>query len=898
MTSPGAGARRRFLRVRRGRREIRAEVDEELDFHLGMRERELVARGLAPAAAREEARRRFGDLETTREVCMASDERRERRRAWGESAVEAARDFVLAARLLRRRPLYAAVATATLALGIGATTAVWSAVDHVLLRPLPYREVERVVTLWETDAAAGRSKQEVAPGDYVDWRERSRSFTAMALAEPFGYDLTDGERPEPAAAWRVTEEWFEALGVALLHGRGFLPEEYAASAERPAAVVLSHRLWRSRYGADPGLVGRTVALDGAATVVVGVLPAGLDYPEPRDVWTPKVFLVTDRRDERTERGSRYMRVVARLAGGVGLAAAADEMDRIGAELAREAPSTNAGVGVAVVPLREHVVGRVRPALLVLLGAVALVLAIACANVAGLLLGRAWERGREVAVRVALGASRARLARQALAEGLALAAAGGALGVGAAWAALRLVVASAPPAVPRLGELGLDGPVLAFAAGVSLAAALLCAAAPALRPTAAGTPRGTAALLGGAGSATRTGTAPRLRTLLVVAQVAIGLVLLVGAGLLGRSFLNLTANDLGFTVERRAALQLFLWDHFPRRADREQAVAAIAERMAAVPGVGEVAVVSALPFHPSQIDAADELVVEGRPAAPGERRTVFTTVASPGYFGLMGIPLLAGRPPSERDRGDAPPVAWINETLARRFFPGEDPVGRRVTIGVMSAPVSREIAGVVGDVRPTALDSDPRPELYVPYAQTGTGSVTFVVRGETDPAALLDELRAAVWEVEPEQSVYHAATLEELVAATLAQRRFHLALVGAFSTAALALALVGVYGLLSYLTRQRTSEIGVRMALGASRRSVASMVVGSGLRLALAGVGLGLAGALAATRFLRPLLYGVEPADPRTFTQIALLVVAICALAAYLPARRAAAADPVAALRGE
>jgi len=888
-------ARRRFRPLPRDRREIEVEIDEEIAFHLEMRRRELIAQGLTPSEAWEEARRRFGDLETTREVCMKSDGRLERRRAWGESFADARRDLALALRNVRRRPAFSALAAGTLALGIGATTAVWSAVDHVLLRPLPYRDAEKVVTLRESDPVAGAPKQEVSPGNYHDWQRLAESFSAMALAEPSGFDLTDGATPETVAAWRVTEEWFTALGVEPLHGRGLVAEDYAVGPARPpAVVVISHRLWRSRYGGDPDLVGKTIEVDRQAATVVGVLPPGLDYPEPRDLWAPKTWRVSVRYDERADRGSSYMQAVARLAPDADVESARREMDHVAELLAAEYPATNAGVGVAVTPLREEIVGDVRPALVVLLGAVALVLAIAGANVAGLLLGRASERGRELAVRAALGASRARLARQALAEGLVLAVAGGAAGVAAAWAALRVVRTVAPPELPRLDALGLDGPVLAFAAGLTLAVALACSAAPALRPA----PRG--ALRPGARAAlgARTRGGSPLRRILVVAQVAVGLILLVGAGLLARSFLALTANDLGFEVERRAALQLFLWDLYPERGPRDQAAAAISERLAAVPGVREVAIVSALPFHPSQIDATDELGILGRPPRPGERRIVHTTIASPEYFPLAGIPLVEGRSLDDRDRTGAAAVAVINRTLARRFFPGEDPVGKRVTVGVMSAPVEREIVGVVGDVRPTAFDSDPRPELYVPFAQSGNGSLTFVVETAGDPTPLLPALRAGVWEVNPGQSIYHAAAVEDLVAATLAARRFHLLLVGCLSTAALALAMVGIYGLLSYLTRQRTAEIGVRMALGASRGSVASLVVGSGLRLAAAGVALGLAGALLVTRFLRPLLYRVEPADPSTFVQIGLLVIAVCALASYLPARRAAAADPVTALRAE
>ncbi|HEX5727391.1 MAG TPA: ABC transporter permease, partial [Longimicrobiaceae bacterium] len=436
----------------------------------------------------------------------------------------------------------------------------------------------------------------------------------------------------------------------------------------------------------------------------------------------------------------------------------------------------------------------------------------------------------------------------------------------------------------------------FAVGVTLASAVLFGVAPALRfsrPVVADALRG--AGRGQVGPGRRGG----LRGALVAGEVALALVLLIGAGLLGRSFLTLLDNDLGFRPERRATLQTFLWDRNPTSEQRVARVGALIARFEAVPGVERAAAVSSLPFHPHAITAADPLHVEGRARArPGEAEEVFTTVATPGYFGVMGIALRAGRGFTAADRAGAPPVALVSEALARRFFPGEDPVGRRITIGVMGPPVTREIVGVVAGVRPQGLDSPPRPELFVPHAQHGTGSMIFVARTRGRPGPLLPALQRAVWDVDPDQTVYHAATLESLVRGTLAERRFHLALLGTFSAVALALAVVGLYGLVSFSTAQRTGEIGIRMALGARGGEIVRMVVGQGVRVALPGIVAGIAGALLLTRFLRGMLYGVAPADPATYLQLAVLMVAVAAVAAFVPARRAAGVDPMTALRGE
>jgi len=664
---------------RRSSRQIREDVNEELHFHLEMRAKELEAEGMDPAAARAEALRRFGDLDAARRQCFESDRGRERSLVRKEYLDEMAQDLSHGVRQLRARPLFTLAAVLTLAIGIGATTAIFGAADHVLFHPLPYRDVERVMTLWESDRATSETKKEVSPGNYLEWQKRSTSFEAMGLAEPTGYDLTGDRMPEPVSAWRVSEGYFEALGVSPILGRTFQPDAYRPGG--PQVILISHGFWQRRFASDPAVVGRTIEIDGQPATIVGVLPADLEYPQRKDLWAPKHF----RPDELADRRSSYMSVVARLKPGRSMAAAQAELDRVTAQLAAEFPRTNATLGIHVVPLEEQVLGPVRPALLVLLGAVVLMLLIACANIAGLLLARGAEREREFAVRSALGANHSRLTRQLLTESVLLAGIGGAFGIALAWWGTETLVALSPPWLPRVSSVALDGRVLGFGLAVTLASSLLFGLVPALRfsrPELVGS-------LGSGGRSTPTLARARLRAGLVVTEIALGLVLLVGAGLLVRSFGELLANDVGFAADHRASVQLFLWDGNPAPAQRIQRVEEITARFRALPGVEEVGLTTALPFHPSQIDAQGSLVIEGRPARGDERESqVFTTVASAEYFRVMGVPLRRGRAFGPRDRGETPRVALVNEALARRCFPGEDPIGKRVTIGVMSAPESR------------------------------------------------------------------------------------------------------------------------------------------------------------------------------------------------------------------
>jgi putative ABC transport system permease protein len=878
--------------------QIDAEVDEEIHAHLEMRIADLVRQGMTPAQAREEALRRFGDVERARAEMSAADQRRERRVRRREWLEELLQDLSHAQRQLRRRPAFALVTVLTLAVGIGANTAVFSVADHVVLRALPHHDAERIVAIWEADQRSGETRKEVSPGNFASWRERSQSFASMALIEPFGFDLTGSDGPPVAVrSWGVTEGFFETMGATPVSGRGFLPEEHAPNA--PRAVVLAYRFWQQRFGSDPRIVGSTIQLDFAPATVVGIAPPWLKYPEDRDLYNAKRWYPNEQQDRR----SAYMYAVGRLKPGVTLAQAQAELDVIGAQLATEFPATNTSLRINAVPFEEQVLGNVRPALFVLLVAVGFVLLIACANVASLLLARAAERERELAVRAALGAGRPRLVRQLVTESLVLALLGGAAGIGLAYAGVKALVALSPPNLPRLDAIAVDGRILLFALAITLLTALLFGPAPALR---ASRPDLLTPLRAAGRSLFGAIERVKLRRVLVAGEIALALVLLIGAGLLVRSFVTLLDNDLGFAAENRATFQTFLWDLNPTPQQRLQRTQAITDALLATPGVERVGIGTAIPFHPSAIDPMSSLVVEGRPPLPaGEEQRVFTLIADPGYFQVMGIPLVAGRGFLPTDRldtfpapPDAPRVALINQALARRFFPDENPVGRRARFGVMSAPQSWEIVGVVGDVRPRTMDSDPRAEVFVPLAQTANGSLTFVVKTRDPVADLVPTLRERFWTAAPNQTIYYEATVEDLIGDTLVERRFHLVVLGAFSVVALVLATIGVYGLIAYSMSLRTGEISVRMALGAQAGEIVTMVLRDGMKLALPGIVVGAAGALLLTRFMRTMLYQVAPTDPVIYGELTVLVLVVAAAASFIPARRAASIDPARALREE
>jgi putative ABC transport system permease protein len=883
---------------RRTGSQIRSEVDEEIATHLELCVAELEAAGYTAAEARAEALRRFGDLRETREVCAAADLRRERRGRRRELAASLRQDAWFAVRQWRARPLAGLSAVLVLGLAIGATTAVFSVVDHVVLRPLPYENPHEVLTIWETNVLTGERLDGVSPADYLDVARNTTLLSAVGLAEPFSYDVAPGDGPpEAVPAWLVTLGYFEALGVRPLLGRLFVAADYApdgtytdAHLPPPQVVVVSEALWQRQWGGDPGVIGRTLELDGHASTVIGVVPASTAYPESLDLWTPKSL----RAAELQERRSTFMSMVARVRPGVTHAQAQAELDALARAAADAYPASNRVTGLQAVPLRGIVIGPVQRGFGVLLGVAAFVLLIACASVAGLLLARGADRDRELAVRAALGAGHSRLTQQLLTEALVIGLLGGALGLGFAHVGLKTLLAIAPADLPRIGVATIDVRILIFLSAITLVATILAGLAPAVRLS---RPDLMSVLRRGRGAGG--GPRARLRAVLVAGEVALAFMLLIGAGLLLRSFVQLTRTDLGFDPRGRAEVQLFLWDRNPTAAGRVATLNDMLERIRALPDVDMAAAVTGLPFHPSQINSRGGLHIDGQPPAePGQEDRVLTIAATPEYFDVMQIPVRAGRAFTARDDASAPRVAIVNDAFARRYFPGESAVGRRISIGYMGAPVTREVVGVVGDVRMQSYRDAAEPQVYMPHAETGSGSVTLVARSSGPAAALVARMREQISAVDPGQSIYHAAPVDRLVATTLAGERFQLLLVGAFSSIALLLAAIAIYGTIGTMARARLREFGVRLALGARPRDIVRIMIASGLRLALPGIAAGLVGALLLTRVLQGLLYATSPAEPATYAQIILLMVAVAVAAAWLPARQVLSRDPVRALREE
>jgi putative ABC transport system permease protein len=728
----------------------------------------------------------------------------------------------------------------------------------------------------------------VSPANFLDWREQARSFQGVAAAEQWGFTLTDSGEPEAMRGWVVTKGFFEILGTNALIGRTLLPEEYEQ--EKPV-VVISHGLWQRRFGGDAQIIGRQLTLNREPTTVVGVMPPEFDYPHPpnRELWAPRHA----RPNDPQTRGGSLFKVIGRLRDDISVEQAQQEMNGIAAHLSQQHPQTNSEVGAVVLPLREQLVGQVRWALYILFGAVGLVLLIACANVASLLLVRATERQREFAVRAALGASAGRLVRQLLTESLLLSLTGGLLGILVSKGLIQVIVAMSPGNLP-LTEIRLNPIVLVFAVAVSIVTALLFGLAPAIQASRANLQD---VLRGGGRSETGGRGRQRIRQTLVISEIALALIVLVGAGLLVRSFVALVHTDPGFTPDKGLALEVQLGSLSV--TERNVFVDRVLEKLSAVPGVQSVAVTSALPFHDNQVALPSPIKIGDRPAGPAGTEPIALMIkVSEGYFRALDVPLLQGRLFKQTDRGNAPTVILVNETMARRLWPGDTPLGRTISFTAAGQNLTAEIIGVVGAVRPTGFDSDPRAEFYLHYPQSPAGLVTVFVRTAGDPAPLLPTVKAEIREINRNQAFLSVHTIAQLVDKTTAQRRFNLLWLGAFAVLALILATVGLYGLISFSTAQRTKEIGVRMALGAQRSDVLRMVMREGIGLALIGVSLGLLGVTAAGKLMNSLLFGVSATDPLTFAGAALLLTLVGLLACYVPARRATKVDPLVALRHE
>jgi putative ABC transport system permease protein len=813
-------------------------------------------------------------------------------------------DLRYGARTLLKNPSFTLIAVLTLALGIGANTAIFSVVNGVLLRPLPYHEPERIVTLLND----GRFP--VSPANFLDFRANSQSFAQMAAAEAWGGALTGNDRPEQLGGLRMGEGLFAMLGTRALLGRTLQTDDYQPGKDH--VLVLSHKLWQRAFGGDPNIIGQNITLSGESYAVVGVMPPQFQFPPfwatRAEMWTP-----LDLRSRVTDRRGGSLRVFARLKPGVTLQQAQAEIDAMNKQLALAYPEADTGLNIRVEPLNEKVVGNVRRALLVLSGAVGFVLLIACANVACLLLARASARQKEAAVRVALGAGRWRIVRQLLTESLLLSVCGAALGMllavwGVDWLTTLLAGNSSSFTVrlPRLSEIKIDATALGFTLTVTLATSLLFGLAPALaasRPdlnqTLKESGRGTS------------GGRRRLRETLVVAELALASVMLIGAGLLMNSFLKLRSVDPGFSPRNALTMMVSLAgaSQYVGPA-RETFYRQLTDRLAALPGVESVSAINHLPLAGDWWGTS--LAIEGRPLPPpGQEVIGIFRVSRPGYFQTMGVPLRAGRDFTERDTPDAPGVAIINETLARRHWPSEDPIGKRVTLddlrGNSRPPQWFTVVGVVKDVKQNSWTDAPWNEIYVPFQQSrgffqGTAghytSMTLVIRTTVEPQSLAAAAQETVRSLDRNLPVSSVVTMEQVIADTLWQPRFNLQLIGIFAALAMTLAAIGLYGVMSYSVAQRTREVGLRMALGARRRDVLKLVVGQGMKLALAGVASGLLAAVALTRLMEKLLFEVSATDFSTFAVIAVLLIIVALLACWIPARRATKVDPMVALRCE
>ena len=813
-------------------------------------------------------------------------------------------DLRYAGRMLLYRPGFTLIAVLTLALGIGANTALFSVINSVLLRPLPYAQADRLVLLWGNFQKLKMAHVPAKAAEFLDYQARNQSFEQVAAYSLRNLTLTGLAQPEPVRTAHVSANLLPLVGARALLGR--LIQAAEAAPNRAPVVVLSYGFWQRALGGAQDVLGRTLMLDGVSHTVVGVMPAGFQFPHEDlpgsgrvELWTPLTF-TPEQISER--RGPYYLRVVARLKPGVTVTQAQADLDGIARWMEEQHPgyrgpnNVDGGWRVQVVPLLEELVGKSSRALWILFAAVGLVLLIACANVANLLLARATTRQKELAIRGALGASRAAIIRQLLVESLLLAGLGSAAGLLLAWWGVQLLMWLKPEALPRVGELGLDWRVLAFTAVLALLTGLLFGLAPAWQASQLDLQQ----MLKEGGATAGGGRRSTLRNLLVVGEVALALVLLIGAGLLINSFLRLQRVNPGVQAERILTASLTLSNtKYQTAAQRTAFFQDLLHRVATLPGVEAASGSSRLPLSgPALIDP---IAIEGRPLELDLKRPSGAgwQAIMPNHFRVLGLPLLRGRDFQERDNAEAPRVAIVNESAARAFWPNEDALGKRITLG-MPRPENpwATIIGIVKDMPQHAVDSKPGPDFYFPFLQRSDRALHLLMRTANNPNDSIEAIRQQVGALDKEQPVTAFKTLDEVIAATTAPRRFNTLLLGVFAAVALLLATLGIYSVISYTTAQRTREIGVRMALGAQAQDVLRLVIRQGMTLALLGVAVGIAAALVLTRWLKTLLYEVSATDPLTFALLALLLAGVALLACYLPARRAARVDPLIALRCE
>jgi putative ABC transport system permease protein len=860
------------------------ELAHEIEEHLRMHAEDYQRAGLAPDEARRQAVLAFGGIE------RVTEQYRDRRSL---PLVETTlQDVRYALRSLRKHSGFAMAVLIVLALGIGANAAIFTVVNGVLLRPLPFRDPARLVHVWHVPPPAsfpGMTRFAVSAANYLDWQRRQHVFERMAIHHYKSFTLTGRGQPELLRAQGVSAGFFEVLGVPPLQGRWFLPEEDQPGREH--VVILSHRLWQSRFGGDRSIVGRPITLDGASYTVVGITGPAFDYPYWAQLWTPLAW--TEK--ERAVRGEHSCLVVARLAPGKDVGAAQAEMTAISRVLAREYPEDNKGWGALVVSLHEDRVGDVRTSLLVLLGAVGFVLLIACANVANLVLARTLARRREMAVRVALGAGAGRIVRQVITETLLLALAGGALGLIVARAGVDLITAFLGEALPQSVPIAFDWRVLVFTAVISALTGVAAGLVPALRLARSSV---IDAIKQGGGREDSEAGGSRVRGALVAVEVALSLVLLVGAGLMIRSLWLLNSVPPGFEPGGVLSAAVSLPERrYPERDQMVRFFDELVRRVRALPGVESAGVITNLPLGgggnnwPIQIAGRPQLRMSEQPQVQGN-------VITPGYLRTMRIPIVRGRDITARDRSGGPAVALISEAMARRLWPGEDPIGQRFTIAFFPEAV-REVVGIVRDVRERELATAGTASVYLPLAQVPVTDAVLAVRTQvTAPEVLASSLTAAVRGIDPDLPVVDVMAMEMVVRRSVADRRATMYLLAVFAAFALVLAAVGLYSVLAYSVRRRVREIGIRMALGADRRGVVQMVIADALRPTIVGLVVGIAAALAIRRVVESLLFGVSPSDPATFAAVSALLVIVALGASALPAYAATRVDPMLALRDE
>src|SRR5262245_9836382 len=870
----------KYLVAKLNRKRADRELEEEIRTHLELETQEMIEEGLSPEEARDAARRRFGNQTLSMEVS---------RGVWGFRSIEAlSQDLRFGIRMFLKSPGMTAVLILTIALGIGFNSALFSLVNTLLLNPLPFPDADRLVVAWTRSAKISNTRLGVTTDDFAEWRKQTQSFAGIAAQAGWLFNLSGTDEPERIIGGRVTTDFFSVFGIKPALGRDFSPGEDELKSGR--VVILSQSVWRRRFNADPSLIGRTITLNDLSYTVVGILPSEFRYPRIHEgvsgpeLWTPvKMGSLPDR-------GAPFLSVFARLKSGMAMETAQAELNSVERRLESAYPQTHSGRSVQLVSLREQVVGKARLSLLVLFGAVGIVLLIACANVTNLLMARAAARRREMALRLAIGASRLRLIRQLLTEGILLAVAGGALGLLIAFLAMPSLLSFGGQSIPRSDEVAIDTRVLLFTLSLSVIVGSLFSV-----------------LAGGQGSGLtsnqflKEGAKPgfagksgnRLRSLLIVLQVALALVLTIGAGLLTRSFLTLLSVNPGFESKKVLTFDLFL----SPRAEGAVFYRQLIEKLDALPGVEAAGAINALPLGGAEFSWT--FFIEGRQPSDEPLGRVDYRVVTPDFFRTIGVPLKRGRIFTEQDGQGSTPVGIINEAMARRYWPDEDPIGKRFR---MQAPISvmpwMTIVGVVGDVKHAGLDQDSAPAVYRPHLQHPRTDMTVVMRTQTEPLTFANSARNQAHEMDKDLPISNLREYTYLVSKSVAQRRFAMSLLTGFAALALLLALFGIYGVLSYSVNLRTKELAIRQALGAQARDLTALVVRQGMSLVLVGIAIGLGVALALTRLMKTLLFGVSATDPLTFTVITLLLAFVVLLACWIPARRATKVDPMTAMRFE